>query len=106
MDDARYARALAFSKAVNAGASRRRISQELARRGVARDVADDAIETVWAEEEVDQRAAALSLARKRAASLAGLDPVVRRRRLYGFLARRGYDPDEIRAAVETVERED
>ena len=106
VDDGRYARSLAFSKAVNGGASRRRVAQELARRGVARDVAEQAIEVVWAEEEVDQRSAVLSLARKRAGALSGLDPVVRRRRLYGFLVRRGYEPDEIRAAVDAVERDE
>lgn len=102
LDDGRYARALARSRAMNAGASRRRVEQELARRGVAREVADEAIAEVWAEEGVDQSAAAIALARKRAPSLARLDAVSRRRRLYGFLARRGYDAGEIRAALDAV----
>jgi regulatory protein len=73
---------------------------------VARDTASSAVEEVWEEEEVDQAGAAIQLARKRAASLGGLDPLARRRRLYGFLARRGYEADEIRAALAVVLRGD
>jgi regulatory protein len=105
VDDARYARAVARSKALNAGASRRRIEQELARRGVPREVADEAIAEVWVEEAVDQVAAATALARKRAPSLARLDPASRRRRMYGFLARRGYSGEEIRLALAAVDEE-
>jgi regulatory protein len=102
VDDRAYARAVARSKALGAGASRRRIGQELARRGVDRAVAEEALGDVWREEEVDQTAAAERLARKRLGSLRGLDEASRRRRLYGFLARRGYDADEIRRALAAV----
>lgn len=105
VDDRRYAEALARSKA-SGGTSRRRVEQELSRRGVARDTASSAVEEVWEEEEVDQAGAAIQLARKRAASLRGLDPLARRRRLYGFLARRGYEAEEIRAALAVVLRDD
>ncbi len=103
VDDARYARALARSRALNAGVSRLRIAQDLARRGVPRDIADAAISEVWEEEEVDQTSAAIALARRRAPSLASLDPASRRRRLYGFLGRRGYSGDEIRKAMSAVD---
>lgn len=102
VDDSRFARALARSRALGVGASRRRVEQELARKGVARAVADEAIGEVWSEEEVDQGAMALALARKRARALAGLEPRVRERRLYGYLARRGYGPDEIRRALDVL----
>ncbi len=102
VDDARYARAVVRAKALGAGASRRRVSQELARRGVERGVADEAVAEVWREEEVDQREAAERLARKRLGMMGKLDAQTQRRRLYAFLARRGYDADEIRHAMETV----
>ena len=102
VDDRAYARALARSKALGSGASRRRIGQELARRGVDRETADEAVSEVWREEEVDQTAAAERLARKRLGALRGLDAGAKRRRLYAFLARRGYDGDEIRRAVAAV----
>ena len=72
IDDAKYALAYARSKLLGSGTSRRRIKQELARKGV--------IERV---------------ARKKIASMGDLEPLVLRRRLFAFLARRGYDPDEI-----------
>ncbi len=102
VDDRRFARAVVRAKALGAGASRRRVSQELARRGVERSVADEAVAEVWREEEVDQGETVERLARKRLPSLAKLDPPARRRRLYGFLARRGYDADEIRRAMDVV----
>ena len=106
VDDRAYAVAVARSKALGAGASRRRVGQELARRGVDREVADAAVEEVWREEEVDQTEAVERLARKRLTALRGLDAPTRRRRLYAFLARRGYDADEIRRAMDAVLGED
>jgi len=95
LDDANYARQLARSKALNAGQSRRRIGQELAKRGVARAVADVAIIEVFAEEAVDERANIERAAHKKMKTLSGLDALTRRRRLYAFLARRGYDAEAI-----------
>ena len=102
VDDGAYARAVVRAKALGAGASKRRVGQELARRGVDRQVADEAVAEVWEEEAVDQRETVERLARRRLVSLRELDPPAQRRRLYAFLARRGYDADEIRSAMETV----
>jgi regulatory protein len=102
LDDAAYARQVARSKALGTGASRRRVQQELARRGVARQVTAEAIDEVFEDEGVDERDQALTAARKRARVLESLPPEVRRRRLYAFLARRGYDPDTIRRALAVV----
>ena len=101
IDDADFARQLARSK-VSAGASRRRLHQELFKRGVARDVADAAVDEVLEEEDVDEVAVAERVARKRLPSLAGADAPTRRRRLYGFLARRGHDSETIRAVMSRV----
>jgi len=95
LDDANYARQLARSKALNAGQSRRRIGQELAKRGVARTVADVAITEVFAEEAVDESANIERAAHKKMKTLSGLDVPTQRRRLYAFLARRGYDAEAI-----------
>jgi regulatory protein len=102
LDDAAFARQFTRSRSTAAGASRRRIRQELNRRGVAREVTDGAIDEVYEEEEIDEGEVALRAARRKLRSLAGLDPVVRNRRLYAFLARRGYDATDIRRAIETV----
>ena len=57
---------------------------------------------VFEEEGVDQRAVVEEAARRKLRSLLKLDPAVRRRRLYAFLARRGYDGDDIRNAMAAV----
>jgi regulatory protein len=105
LDDAGYARQVARSKVHGAGVAKRRLQQELFKRGVAREVADDAIASVMDDEAVDEGAVAERAARKRMHSLAKLDPATRRRRLYAYLARRGYGMDAIRRAMAAVDRE-
>jgi regulatory protein len=102
LDDAAFARAFTRAKVVGGKQSRRRVQQDLARKGVSRTVADEAIDGVFEEEAVDQRVIVEEAARKKLRALAGLDPAVQRRRLYAFLARRGYDLDDIRAAIAAV----
>jgi regulatory protein len=102
LDDAEFARQFARSKVMGAGHARFRLRQELARRGVARDIADAAIDEVLTDESVDESAIVSELARKKLRSLASADAPTRRRRLYGFLSRRGYDPDAIRRALDEV----
>jgi regulatory protein len=102
LDDAAHARAVTRSRVRGRGTSARRIEQELRRQGVAADVATEAIGEVFADEAIDEATVALTVARKRAALLADLPAPVQRRRLYGFLARRGYSPDIVRAAVEAA----
>ena len=106
VDDAAFARSFVRAKSGNAGLAKRRLEQELGRRGVERAVVSDAIDEVFAEEEVDEASSAEALARKRNKSLGGADAQSRRRRLYAFLARRGYSPDVIATAVSKVIRGD
>lgn len=102
LDDASFAKQFARSKAVGAGLSRRRVQQELAKRGVARDLADAAIAEAFEDEQIDEEGTLERVARKKLKSLARLDIPVQRRRLYAFLARRGYDGDDIIRALRTV----
>jgi regulatory protein len=102
LDDAAFAQAFTRTKVLGARQSKRRVQQDLARKGVARTVSDHAIATVFEEEGVDQREIVEEAARKKLRALAKLEPVVRRRRLYAFLARRGYDGDDIRRAMNAV----
>ena len=99
LDDVSFARQFARSRVLGAGLSRRRIQAELARRGVARDVAGVAIDEVFGEESVDESATLERVARKKLLTLARLDAATQRRRLYAFLARRGYDSDDISRVV-------
>jgi regulatory protein len=106
IDDANFARQFARSRTTGGGVSRRRVQQELARRGVARDVSSEAIEQVFAEESIDEQASLMRIAARKLRTLGLVDVATRRRRLYGFLARRGYDADDIaRALRELIDRE-
>jgi regulatory protein len=102
LDDERYALAYARSKLVGQGSSARRISQDLARKGVSTELSKQAIEQVVIDEEIDTRAVIERVARKKIASMGDLEPVVLRRRLFAFLARRGYEMEEIREVVAAV----
>lgn len=102
IDDAVYARQVARSRMQSGGVSRRRVESELRRKGVSPDVVVKAIVDVADEVELDEYPSALAAARRRLRSVAGLDPVVRRRRLYGFLARRGYESGVVHRVLKEV----
>jgi regulatory protein len=104
LDDAAYARSFVRSKVSSQGFSRRRLQQELAKRGVARDVADAAIVEVLHDDEVDEGANVERAALKKLRTLRGLDEETQRRRLYGYLARRGYSADDVRVVLERLRR--
>ena len=99
LDDARYAEQYARSKMLSSGASKRRLQQDLYRKGIKGDVATEAITRVIEDEEVDTAAVVERVARKKLTQLGDLDPIVIRRRLFAFLARRGYELDAIKAVV-------
>lgn len=101
LDDASFARQFARTKLAG-GLSRRRMQAELARRGIARDVADTAIDEVVLDDDVNEAEACDRVATRKMRSLRDLAPDVQRRRLYAFLARRGYEPDDVRAVVDRL----
>jgi len=104
LDDASFARQFARSKALGAGLSRRRLKQELSRKGIAGSVSEEAIADVFSEEAIDEDAAIERVARKKLKSLAQLDEATQRRRLFAFLARRGYDSSDIARVVRALVR--
>jgi len=99
LNDAKYAEQYARSKITTTGASKRRLQQDLYRKGIKGDLATTAISNVLEQEEIDPAAVVERVAKKKLAQLGNLDPLVVRRRLFAFLARRGYDLDEIKAVV-------
>ncbi|MBH76919.1 MAG: RecX family transcriptional regulator [Dehalococcoidia bacterium] len=78
------------------GRSQRLLRYELVGRGVQTKLADEAVSAV------DDRTAALALARRRAPRLTGLAFEQFSRRLAGFLQRRGFSYDLVAEAVRTV----
>ncbi len=99
LDDRRFAVEFARQKAVVRGAAVRHVAQQLALKGIDRRTALDALDSVLVEEPVDTRAAMERLGSRKLRSLVDLEATVQRRRLYGFLVRRGYDIDDVRAVV-------
>ncbi|PYO08464.1 MAG: regulatory protein RecX, partial [Gemmatimonadetes bacterium] len=95
----KYAAQYARSKIVSSGTSKRRLQQDLYRKGIKTDVSAAAIGRVIEDEEIDTAAVVEQVARKKLAQLGDLEPLVVRRRLFAFLARRGYDIDEIKRVV-------
>ncbi|MEX2109512.1 MAG: regulatory protein RecX [Gemmatimonadaceae bacterium] len=102
LDDTKYAEQYARSKMTTTGASKRRLQQELYRKGIKTDISAPAIDSVIEQDEIDTSAALERIARKKLASLGDLEPLVLRRRLFAFLARRGYDVDEIKTVIARV----
>jgi regulatory protein len=99
LNDAKYAEQYARSKILTTGASKRRLQQDLYRKGIKADVATNAIASVIEQEEIDTDAVVERVAKKKLAQMGDLEPPVLRRRLFAFLARRGYDLDEIKAVL-------
>ena len=102
VNDDSFARQFARSRVLGRGASRRRVREELFRRGVAGSAADEAIDEVYDDEQVDEGSLVEAAARKKLRTLGSVDHATRKRRLYAFLARRGYDGEAIRSALAKV----
>jgi len=102
LNDEKFAKQYARSKMLSTGASKRRLTQDLYRKGIKGDIASTAIANVIADEEINTAAVVEQIARKKLAQLGDLEPLVLRRRLFGFLARRGYDVDEIKRVVASL----
>ena len=102
LNDAKYAEQYARSKILTAGTSRRRLQQDLYRKGIKGDLATTAIANVIEQEEIDTDAVVERVARKKLAQLGDLEPLLLRRRLFGFLARRGYDLDQIKSVAKRL----
>ncbi len=103
LDDDAYARQFARSRLTAGRTAPSRVRLDLMRRGVDRATAAAAVQDVLSEETVDVAAILEGLVRNRAALLADLDEHTRRRRLYSYLARRGFDADDIRRALRASE---
>ncbi|QWC85338.1 recombination regulator RecX [Nocardioidaceae bacterium] len=87
IDDAAFAQSWVEQRSRTKGLGRRALVQELRLKGVDQVHIEAALAEIGADEE---REAARALAEKRLRTLSRLDPPVQRRRLEGFLARKGY----------------
>lgn len=100
LNDLEFARGFARSRLSAArGFGPRRVVAELARKGVSRQLADEVIAELTQGEEAAGLASLEDVAARKLRSMPGLEREVQTRRLYGFLARRGFRDAEIREVV-------
>ena len=105
VDDLRYAMTY-MSDRTKAGWGRRRITAELARKGLDHAVASEAWH-LWNEQhgETENEDVLLALVKRRFGKRLGSDPETTRRRASAFLARRGHDWDLIARVLKAVEED-
>jgi len=94
VDDAGFARRFTEDRITIGHKGKWRVRGELLKRGVAKEHIEDALATA-----PDEKAAAREVAEKYLSRNRGLEPDVLKRRLYAFLARRGFSPDTIRGVL-------
>jgi len=107
LDESGYARAVAESELNRKPAGKMLLLIKLRQRGVTDANAKKAVERVLESTNHDPKQLALELARKKLRLLSRVkDPAAVRRRLYGQLARRGFDSDTCRWAMQQVFKAD
>jgi regulatory protein len=95
VDDEAFARFWVENREANRPRGRRLLEQELRDKGVDREIVRNAID----EAGINEIEAATELARTKMRSYVKLEPEVARRRLSGFLARKGYNFDVVKHAL-------
>ncbi len=104
-DDSKYAAAFIRSQMTRGVKSRRFLRQKLREKGIAEEIAAQAMEAELAE--FDESSAVIELAKKKYRSLKYLPPVKARARLINFLRGKGFSWDVIREALnKTIDEEE
>lgn len=88
VDDRKFASQWATSRARLQGYGRHRIMQELKLKGIDREIIQEALDEVVPPD--DERKNARRVAEKKLQSMKNLEPEARKRRLAGFLERKGF----------------
>ena len=78
----------------------KRIITELKAKGIDEDLIAEAVGQ--AKEEYDEPDVILSLAKRRAERLVGIDPVKKKKRVFDFLLRRGFSVDMAMKAIKKI----
>ena len=100
LNDEQFARQWAASRVRSRGFGRRRLEQELRSKGVSRDTIKETLGTLF--EDGSEAEVARREADKKHRTLTRFEPAVRRRRLAGFLERKGFSSEIIRTILRTV----
>ncbi len=97
LDDADFAAAFARDRIRLRPCGARRMQSDLLSRGVSRSDAEAGIRAAMSEEDVTETELLERVASARAGRLTGRDRESARRRLFGYLARRGFSTGSVRA---------
>jgi regulatory protein len=99
LDDAALAVTLVYTQHTRKGLGRSAIEQELKRRHIDPVIIEDALEEIADDDELER---ATELAVKRIGQMSSYDDETVKRRLHGFLARKGYSSDVVRKAMDAA----
>lgn len=97
LDDAALAVSVVYSEHARKGRGRQAIAHELRRRHVAQEIIDDALSEIDDDDELNR---AREVALGRVGQLSDVDDQAARRRLAGFLGRKGYTAELVQKVVE------
>ena len=103
LNDLEFAKLWAESRQRQKKLSKRVISSELRQKGVAQDIIDEALLAVSDDDELRM---ATELVEKKVRALSRLTPEVRKRRLFGLLARKGYHTGIALRVIQDLEASD
>jgi len=78
----------------------RKIKQELAQKGIAKEIIHDAL--AQAKEHYNESQIVSQLAQPRFSKLKGIEPLKAKARVYGYLMRRGFSPDVIMEVIRDI----
>lgn len=104
LDDAKFTKLWIEDRQHLKPAGKLKLKAELAAKGIAQADIDEAIRVLTPE--AGEYGSALNLAKKRVGRLGNLDKQTIKRRLYGYLERRGFSYDVIGRAVREASRKE
>jgi regulatory protein len=103
VDDAAYAELLIRSRCNTKRVSRSVLRQQLRQKGVNQEIIEEALLVV---SDADELRMATELVERKARAMSRLEPEVRKRRLFGLLARKGYNTSIALRVINDLEAAD
>ena len=103
VDDAAYAELLIRSRCNTKRVSRSVLRQQLRQKGVNQEIIEEALLVV---SDADELRMAIELVERKARAMSRLEPEVRKRRLFGLLARKGYNTSIALRVIQDLEAAD
>ena len=107
LKDKKFIDDVAFTKAWVSSRLRRpfglrKIKQELAQKGLSKEIIQDALAQV--KEHYNESQVVSQLAQQRFSKLKGIEPLKAKARVYGYLMRRGFSPEVIGEVIRDTEK--